>query len=76
MGSHTAQPGLLEGGFSATDTFAVTRTESLGGGACTATWSLDGTYTGPGTLAADFTVTFAGSCDACVDQSWSGTGTR
>jgi len=76
MASHTAQPGDLEGRFTSTDVFLVERTESLDSGACTATWALDGSYTDSDSLSADFSVTFAGACDDCLDQSWSVTGTR
>jgi hypothetical protein len=75
----TAQPGLLEGGFvtSATpDSFALSRTELLGAGACSATWSLTGSYTGPDTLSADFTATFTGTCDDCTNQSFAITAAR
>ena len=75
----TAQPGLLQGSFvtSATpDSFALTRTESLNSGACTATWSLTGSYTGTDTLSADFTATFTGSCGDCTNQSFPVTATR
>ena len=79
MDSSSVQPGLLEGGFvtSATpDSFAVTRTESLSAGACTATWALTGSYTGTDTLSADFTATFSGSCGDCTNQSFPVTATR
>ncbi len=79
MDSSSRQPGLLEGGFvtSATsDSFALTRIESLDSGACTAAWSLTGSYTGPDTLSADFTATFTGSCGDCTNQSFPITGTR
>jgi hypothetical protein len=59
------------GGFvnSATpDSFALTRTEPLSSGACTATWSLTGSYTGPDTLSANFTATFTGSCGDCEEN--------
>jgi hypothetical protein len=75
----TAQPGLLQGGFvtSATpDSFALSRTESLNSGTCTATWALTGNYTGPNTLSADFTATFTGSCGDCTNQSLPVTATR
>ncbi len=45
-------------------------------GACTATWSLTGSYTGPDTLSADFTATFTGSCGDCTNQSFPVTATR
>ena len=79
MDSSSLQPGLLQGGFvtSATpDSFALSRTESLNAGACTATWSLTGSYTGPDTLSADFTATFTGSCGDCTHQSFPVTATR
>jgi hypothetical protein len=79
MDSSSPQPGLLEGGFvtsSTPDSFAVTRTESLDSGNCTATWSVIGSYTGIDTLSADFTATFAGSCGGCTNQSFAVTATR
>ncbi len=79
MDSSSLQPGLLQGGFvtnATPDSFALTRTESLSAGACTATWSLTGSYTGPDTLSADFTATFAGSCGDCTNQSFPVTATR
>ena len=45
-------------------------------GACTATWALDGSYTDTESFSTDFSVTFAGACDDCVNQSWAVTGTR
>ena len=79
MDSSSPQPGLLEGGFvtsSTPDSFAVSRTESLDSGNCTATWSVIGSYTGIDTLSADFTATFAGSCGGCTNQSIAVTATR
>jgi len=79
MDPRAPQPGLLEGGFvtSATpDSFALTRTEPLNSGACTATWSLTGSYTGTDTLSADFTATFTGSCGDCTNQNIPVTATR
>ena len=75
----TEQPGLLEGGFDTSANpwpFEVTRTESLAGGACYASWALNGSYTGPNTLSADFTATFSGSCGDCANQSFPITATR
>jgi hypothetical protein len=79
MDSSSPQPGLLEGGFvtsTTADSFALTRTEALSSGACTATWSLTGSYTGPDSLSADFTATFTGSCGDCTNQSFPVTATR
>ena len=66
------------GGFTdpVTDTFALSRTESLDSGNCTATWSFTGSYTGTDSLAGDFGVTFVGSYGDCADQTWALTGTR
>jgi len=75
----THQPGLLEGGFVTSaipDSFAVTRTQVLNNGNCTTTWALIGRYTGPDTLSADFTATFAGSCGDCTNQGFPVTATR
>jgi len=52
------------------------RTEPLNSGACTATWALTGSYTGPDTLSADFTATFSGSCGDCTNQSFPVIATR
>ena len=79
MDSSSPQPGLLQGSFVASatpDSFEVTRTESLNDGACTATWSLTGSYTNPDTLSADFTATFSGSCGDCINQTFPVTATR
>ena len=79
MDPRSPQPGLLQGGFvtSATpDSFALSRTETLNAGACTASWALNGSYTGPNTLSADFTATFTGSCGDCTNQSFPVTATR
>jgi len=81
MDARSPQPGLLQGGFTSTDVFLVERTESLDSGACTATWELDGSYTDSGCdssqcIDATYSVTFAGACGDCVDQSWAVVGER
>jgi hypothetical protein len=79
MDPRSPQPGLLQGGFvtSATpDSFTLSRTESLSSGTCTATWALNGSYTDPDTITADFTATFTGSCGDCTNQSFPITATR
>jgi len=76
MASHTAHPGVLEGGFTSPDVFLVERTELLAEGACTVTWSLAGSFTGADALAGDFSMHFTGDCSDCVDRSWSVTASR
>jgi len=49
---------------------ALNAQSRLSAGACTATWALTGSYTGPDTLSADFTATFTGSCGDCTNQSF------
>jgi len=76
MASHTAHPGTLEGGFVSPDVFLVERTRLVNHGACTATWSLAGSFTGADALAGDVSIQFTGDCSDCVDGSWSVTASR